>query len=130
MSFRGGLKKRLAFVILAVLVCGIGSAFAQTVTGSIFGTVVDVSGGSVPAASVTLINNETGEQRRADSNENGEFVFPVVLPGRYTVSVAKPGFKKVDKTNLNLTASERLSAGQIQLSVGQVTEQITVEAAG
>ena len=41
----------------------------------------------------------------------GDFVFPSVLPGKYSVSVQAPGFKRLEKTGLTLSAAERLSAG-------------------
>ncbi|MDW8130258.1 MAG: carboxypeptidase regulatory-like domain-containing protein [Bryobacterales bacterium] len=115
---------------LGVLVTLAGVAGAQTVSGYISGTVVDSSGLPVPGAQVTLINEATGEQRTQQSNAAGDFVFSAVLPGRYTVAVEAKGFKRVEKQNLNITASERLAAGQFVLEVGSITEAITVTAEG
>ncbi len=103
---------------------------AQTVSGYISGTAVDPSGLPVPGAVVTLINEATGERRTQTTTATGDFIFSAVLPGRYTVVVEAQGFKRVEKKNLNITATERLAAGQFTLEVGAVTESITVTAEG
>lgn len=57
-------------------------------------------------------------------------MFSAVLPGSYTIAVKIPGFKRVEKQNVNITASERLATGPITLEVGSVTESITVTGEG
>jgi hypothetical protein len=105
-------------------------AAAQTTSGLISGTVVDPSNLPVAGSTVTLTNEGTGEQRTQTSNEAGDFVFAAVQPGRYSVAVELKGFKRVEKRNLNLVASERLSTGELMLALGAVTDTITVEASG
>jgi hypothetical protein len=56
-------------------------AHAQTITGTIAGTVVDPSHAGVPGATVTLINQGTLAQRSMTSDAAGNFVFPAVLAG-------------------------------------------------
>src|SRR5215472_7733740 len=106
------------------------AAAAQTVTGTITGTVTDP--GSLPVAGATVIlrNENTGAQQTLDTGNTGDFVFVALLPGTYTIAATKPGFKKMEKRNLNITAAERLSAGNLMLAVGDVTESVTVDASG
>ena len=103
---------------------------AQTVSGTISGTVVDPTSLPVAGATVTLRNQDTGAQQNQNTGGTGGFVFTSLNPGRYSVTAEMKGFKQVQKENLNLTASERLSAGDLMLQVGEVTESVTVDAAG
>lgn len=111
----------------AVLAAG---ALAQTSTGSITGTVADPSDAPVAGASVTLRNVVTTALREAATDERGVFQFASLAAGRYQLTVTASGFKKVEKTNLNLTAAETLPVGRILLVLGDVAESITVEAQG
>jgi hypothetical protein len=101
---------------------------AQTNSGQISGRVTDPSGAAVHGATVTLTNQATGETRTDKTETSGEFVFVAVQPGTFTVSVSEPNFKKYEKQNLTLHASERLAAGMIQLEVGTVSESVDVQA--
>jgi len=125
------LRRSLRFVaLLGAGLLWIGAAHAQTVTGYVSGSVVDSSGLPVPNAVVTLTNEATGDRRTQNTTTTGDFVFSAVLPGRYTLSVEAQGFKRIEKQNLNVTAAERLAAGQMVLEVGSLTEAITVTAEG
>jgi hypothetical protein len=57
-------------------------------------------------------------------------VFPNLEPGIYTVSVKMAGFKQLEKSGLHLSAFESLTAGDLKLEVGAVTEAIVVRASG
>lgn len=117
---------RLVPVLLALL--SVAPLNAQTVSGSISGTVLDSSGHVVSAANVKLLSERTGEERNAPTNESGDFVFPALQPGAYTVSVEVPGFRPLRKTGNVLSAAERLSVGNLTLSVGTVSESVTIAA--
>lgn len=106
------------------------SGFAQTITGTITGTVIDSSSLPVAGATVTLTNSGTSVKVVQKSGASGSFVFAAVLPGKYSVAVEMKGFKTVEKTDLNITAAERLSAGEFALQVGDVSQSITVDASG
>jgi hypothetical protein len=116
--------------LLAVLLLGASEIYGQTITGSIIGSISDPSGLPVAGAEVSLTQANTGVLRKSKSGPDGAFVFNAVEPGAYNLSVVMSGFKKTDRTSINLTASERLSLGTIALEVGSVNESITVEAQG
>jgi len=116
------------WVALLSLLAGLCSLSAQTISGSISGTVVDPSGNVVPAVSVKLASERTGEERTVATNETGDFVFPALQPGSYTVVVEVAGFRPLRKTGNILSAAERLSVGNLALTVGAVTESITIAA--
>ena len=62
-----------------------GEALAQTISGSITGTVVDSTGAVVPGVAVTLMNEATAVTRTSETNDSGVLVFDAVLVGKYTV---------------------------------------------
>src|SRR6266536_3500760 len=67
---------------------------AQAVTGTILGTVRDSSGGALPGATVTLLNQDTGYTRTFTSDSSGEYTAPLMPTGNYTVTCEICGFKK------------------------------------
>jgi hypothetical protein len=103
---------------------------AQSVTGTIVGAVFDPSGAAVSQAGVVLKQPATGLERRTVTAENGAFAFASVAPGEYQLLVRRDGFKQAERKNLNLTASERLSVGDIVLEIGNTSESVTVTAEG
>src|SRR5690242_12868779 len=103
---------------------------AQTLSGSISGTVVDQSDAVIPKVAVTLTNESTGETRKTVTSESGEFVFTAVPSGTYTVALEATGFKSLRRTGVNLSAVERLPLGTIRLSVGDVTQSVVVASQG
>ncbi len=121
---------RVATLTLGIVLGCATLGNAQTVSGSITGTVVDPTSLPIAGASVTLTNTDTGVSVVAKTGVAGEFTFVAVLPGVYSVAVEMKGFKKVEKTGLNMTAAERLAAGEFKLPVGDVADSVTVDASG
>jgi hypothetical protein len=115
---------------LILLCAALSCVHAQTVSGSILGTVLDSSGNAIAGAPVKLISELTGDERSATTSETGDFLFPALRPGAYTISVEKAGFRPLRKTGNQLSAAERLSVGNLTLQVGSVSESITVAAQG
>src|SRR6267378_2030019 len=119
---------RLLGATLFVCVLFASAAFAQSSSGTITGRVLDTSGNSVPNATVTLTKHDTREVRTFSTPPSGDFVFTALQPGPYSLSVKAAGFKMLEKSDLELTASERLSAGDLALQIGTVTEVVKVTA--
>src|SRR5579885_3463621 len=117
---------RYRCILLPVLAA---SAAAQTVTGSLLGTVNDPSGSPVPNAEVRLASQTTSSSVATTSNPLGLFRFPVVQPGRYRLSIAAPGFKAFSLADIELTSSETRDLGVIKMEIGSLQESISVEAA-
>uniref|UniRef100_Q01RD7 TonB-dependent receptor n=1 Tax=Solibacter usitatus (strain Ellin6076) TaxID=234267 RepID=Q01RD7_SOLUE len=99
---------------------------AQSSSGTITGRVLDSTGHSVPGADITLTKTDTLEERTFSTSVTGDFVFTALQPGPYTLKIQASGFKVAEKTSLNLSSSERLSAGDITLQLGSLTETISV----
>src|SRR4051812_39471608 len=86
---------RVCVLIGIALTLATGTLTAQT-AGSISGVVDDPQGAVIPAAKVTLINEEqgAGSARSVNTTGDGTFVFTPVLAGKYTITVEVMGFKK------------------------------------
>src|SRR5438128_167206 len=128
----GSMSKSLRCGALALLMSlvSLGASFAaaQSVSGSVSGTVVDPTRQVVPGATITLVNELTRETRTTVTNEVGVFVVPAVKPGTYTLRVELSGFSTYERQRVILPPNESLSAGTIQLKVGNVAESVTITA--
>ncbi len=78
---------------------------AQT-TAQLTGTIVDPSGGVIPNAQVTLVDEATGTSRVVQTNGEGLYAFPALTPGSYTVKVLAKGFQPKQITGIVLHAGD------------------------
>src|ERR1700681_4154450 len=109
------------------LLMGTGLLFGQFEYGEILGTVRDASQGVVAGAKVTLRNLDTNVAREASKNEQGDYSFPGLRAGHYSVESEKQGFKTAGTQNLELRTGDHLR-NDVALETGSVTEKVTVEA--
>ncbi len=114
--------------VVTTLSCFVLQGRAQTSSGTISGHVIDQSGGVVANAEVRLVNEQTAVQVTTQVLPNGDFVFADVQPGTFSVSIHAPGYKELRKVNLQLSASQSLSAGTLVLQIGEVSQSVTVSA--
>ncbi len=114
-------------IIAAYAGVSVVPVFAQSSSGTITGRVVDSSGQAVPGATVTLVRTDVRDVRSLVTPTSGDVVFTSLQPGPYMLQVELAGFAKLERTNLTLSASERLAVGDLVLTVGAVTETIVVE---
>src|SRR5204863_8683684 len=120
----------LCVLVLALAAIVPSIAFAQSVSGGVAGTVVDQTRPLVPGASVTLVNERTGDTRATVSNETGAFVFSAVQPGTYTLRVELAGFTTFELRNTVVPANEQVPVGALQLNVGALNETVTATSSG
>lgn len=114
---------------LAVTILGFAGALgAQVERGTIAGTVRDASGAIVPNVNVTVKNVNTGVEFKTASNEAGEYVAPNLIPGEYSVTASAQGFSTLVRTGIVLHVNDRIAV-ELTLTVGTVTEQVSVTAA-
>ena len=116
-------------VSLAVLLTCLlaATAFGQTTTGSLTGTVTDPTGAVVAGATVTVTNPATGAVRSVESNEQGAFNVAALQPGKYTVTVDAKGFKKAVSHDIIVTVTQ-IASVTIPLEIGSASETVTVSA--
>jgi hypothetical protein len=119
-------KKTTLSIFLALFASAY--AFAQTVTGSLLGTVIDSAGAVVPGASVQLTNVGTAAVNTATTDSDGIFRFANLLPATYRVTVEAKGFKKRIENEVVVGLSDNRDLGRLTLDVGNVTDSVTVTA--
>ena len=101
---------------------------AQTAASSVVvGTVTDQSGAAVPGASVKLTNVATGAVQTLTANDSGQYTFPTVTPGTYTVEATKQGFRTASVQNLAIDVSKSYLVN-ITMQVGEISQSVVVEA--
>ena len=118
---------RRATVAFALLLFVAMCAFAQSDNSSISGIVKDPSGAVVANAKVTVKNEGTAFERQTTSNESGFYTVTNIQPVFYEVRIEATGFKAFVKTRNKLEAAIPMQVNA-DLSVGQVSESVTVEA--
>src|SRR5260370_31820268 len=85
------------------------SLFGQSDSGTIVGTVTDAGGAVIPNATVTISNDGTGLIRNAVTNASGQYRADAFPTGRITITVEQPGFQKMIRSGLTLTAADTLT---------------------
>jgi outer membrane receptor protein involved in Fe transport len=118
----------LVVSVLALFFLFQASLFAQAVTGTILGTVTDPSTAAVANAKVTLTEGNTGTTRTAQTNSSGNYTFPDLPEGSYSVSVEASGFKKEISRNINLVVNTSTRI-DVQLQIGSLGQSVEVTAA-
>jgi hypothetical protein len=115
-------------VLAILLMFSSAPAFAQaSSTSTLSGTVVDADGGVIPGATVTVKNNATGVSVEAVTNSTGQFSFPGLNAGTYTVTVSLTGFKTFVANDVRLISSTP-AAITAKLEIGALTDVIEVKA--
>src|SRR5258708_5239520 len=99
---------RFAICALACCLLFAGAASAQS-TATVVGTVSDATGASVPNATVTIRNQNTGEERATVTDATGSYVVPSLAVGTYRVEVKSPSMQTVIASNLVLEVGSTIS---------------------
>lgn len=116
----------LFFALLFGLAFSARPAWGQA-TAAINGTVVDAAGAVISNANVVLHNRDTGLDRPAVTNQDGQYVMPDVLPGNYDLRITKAGFVQAIESHIILAVNQTATY-DFRLKVGGVSEVVEVEA--
>jgi hypothetical protein len=98
--------------------------FAQSI-GRIGGTVTDPTGAVVPGAAVVSTNRETGQKRKVETNQGGNFVFPDLPIGTYSIEAGKQGFSGQKREGISLLTGQDLEL-TFSLPVGDTSQTVQV----
>ena len=113
---------------VAVLALSLTAAFLHAQapgTGAIKGTIFDPSSAAIQGAHVTVVSDATGASRTTSTDTSGSFMFSLLTPGPYSVSVHSAGFSEGAVKNINVVVSET-SVVDVHLSVATVGTSVNV----
>ena len=121
-----GSRRTLRALMLGALLAGLAMpAVAQQANGAIEGTIKDASGAVLPGVTVTVHNNDTGEDRVVITDANGLFRAPLLPLGRYKVSAELSGFKKHEENDIPISTGAA-AVINFAMEIGRVEEVVSV----
>lgn len=102
-------------------------AYAATAQrfGDLYGRIADITEGGIPQAAITVVNEDTGFRRLAQSDPSGRYTVGSLQPGSYKITVRKEGFRTLMRFGVKLAAASGARVDFI-LPVGSIEETITV----
>ncbi len=103
-------------------------AFGQNVNGTIVGTVSDSTSASIPGASVTITDVNTGVNHAVQTDSSGYYSAPDLPPGTYKVSVQKEGFQTAS-AQWDYSIRRTTVRADAKLDPGAVTQTVNVSSA-
>lgn len=101
--------------------------FAQGGTADVSGTVFDQARAVLPGATVTVTNENTGQQRTTVTGGDGRFAMTTLLPGSYTVATELQGFQTSTQKGLVLAVGQEVTLN-LTLQLAGVQENVVVSA--
>src|SRR2546428_5485375 len=125
------MKRRGFHIVVALAACLLAStyAFAQgggaSTTGSINGKVADSSGAVLPGVTVTASSPSLMGVQTAVSDTSGNYRFPALPPGSYTVTFELPGFNTLKRENIQIAMGFTATVN-VELAVASLQETVTV----
>lgn len=117
-----------AILLLAVVTLASLPLAAQTVTGTMRGTVTDRSGGALPGVTITIRNVETGLERVVVTSPDGSFNAPFLPIGRYNVNAELSGFGTTRRNNVRVELNQTVVQDFILDPAMQETVTVNAEA--
>jgi len=121
------MANRSKIVLLSMFIAAVGAGYGQSTTQSIQGLVTDSTGSFVAGAAITATNQGTNISLSITTNETGNYTFPLLPVGDYSVRCEKPGFKAGLVKSLRLETAAQVRQ-DFKLDVGSVSESIEVVA--
>ena len=118
-------RRALLLLALAVVLPGLLPAQVST-TGKITGVVTDPSGAAVATATVTVKSAALMAPRTTTTNSDGTYLFDLLPPGNYEITVSANGFRTVEETGIVITAGFTATVNS-KLQVGQMNQTVQVE---
>ncbi len=115
----------LGFRVLVMTALTATLSLAQVATSTIFGTVADSSGAAVGGAKVIAVQAATRATETVEASQEGNYVFPNLRPGTYTITCEAGGFKRAVIQNILVEVNQRARV-DVTLQVGEVREVVEI----
>ena len=123
-------KQRQCVRLLWIALSAVGLVWSQSsFTASVRGVVSDSSGAVIAGAKVTVTEAERNVPHAVMADESGRYAVPALPPGKYSLTVEAPGFKKYTQTNIPLAVQQQATFN-VSLQVGELSTTVEVEEPG
>ena len=122
----GSIVVSCVFGLLCALIGPYTLRAQVSTTGKITGTVTDSSGAAVPSAAVSVKSTALLAPRSTRTEADGGYLFDLLPPGMYELTVTAPGFSTYSQTGIVLTAGFTATINS-KLQVGEVSQVVKVE---
>jgi Carboxypeptidase regulatory-like domain/TonB dependent receptor len=123
-SVLGTILPRALLLAVGILLVSFPT-FSQSVSGRILGEVHDPSEASIVGATIEITDVQRGISRTTVTDGAGEYVAPNLDPGVYTVTVTNPGFKRFERTNVQVEVASDVRI-DVVLQPGDAAQTIVV----
>jgi hypothetical protein len=124
---RSAPPRRLVLSILLAVAAVAVPLHAQSVLGTIRGSVIDPQGAAVPSATILITDEATGVPRTVDTDAEGRYEATNLRPGTYRVEVATTSFKKFEQAGV-MVRTGGVARVDAKLELGSMSETVTVSA--
>src|SRR3989441_4154039 len=100
---------------------------AQAARGTMLGRVTDPVDALILGAKVEATNVDTGVKFSSVTNRSGDYTFPLLVPGSYSIKVEHPGFKTYTRVGIVVRVNDQVAIN-VALEVGQASQTVQVSA--
>ena len=121
-------KPRFLLAVLALSFCFCAAAIGQATAGSVHGTVRDSTGAVLPGATVTITDLGKGTKKTICTDATGDYAFPSLIPGTYSLAVEMNGFKRSVQSSFPLDIDQKADL-DFTLEPGGASETVEVTTA-
>ena len=126
MARRGFLSGPVLPAILCLVLAHPAALLGQGTFGRLTGTVADASGAVIPNVTVKVINQATGIEKTAVTNDHGDYEVTHLNAGTYTVASEAAGFRRFEHRDVLLQALQTVRI-DVKFEVGAVGSEVTVQ---
>src|SRR4051812_33235552 len=116
---------RLGWFAIAAMAATAIPAAAQDARGSLLGRVTDATDAVIVEAAVKAINVDTGVRYSSLTNGSGDYLLPFLLPGTYTITAERPGFKTYTRSGIAVRQNDRVTI-DVVMQVGDASQSVQV----
>ncbi|HXW55616.1 MAG TPA: carboxypeptidase regulatory-like domain-containing protein [Candidatus Cybelea sp.] len=121
----GLMKKLIPLLAVSVLLAWTVTSTWAGIGGSVSGTVKDRTNALVPSAVVKATNIDTGVEQQVQTNDQGYYSFPDLPVGRYSISIARAGFRLYQRSGITIDTNSSVIVDAV-LEIGEQAQSVTV----